>query len=211
MVKINLLPLKVRKTKVAIQLYTYLVIAGSAAGILLIILLLNLMTQLRRAEIQIRKAETVRGELAAKAGPLLGLDRQEAELRRTFKLLQPLSRSRSEWIHLLDELADRIQPDLWLTKLASSRPSGKTALQLNLEGEAYQKMVVADFIQSLEQSRRFRNVNLESLVESGSPESRGVVQFKLRADFGEDDASPVAQTPASSPGASGPDGEEGKP
>jgi Tfp pilus assembly protein PilN len=182
-VKINLLPLKVRKTKVAIQLYTYMVIAGSAVVILLIILLLNLLTQTRRVEIQIKNTNAARAGLAEKVGPLLQLKQQEAEIQKTWTLMQQLRQGQTRWILLLDELADRIQDDLWLTRLSSRQKDEQSPLQLVLEGEAYQKIVVADFMQSLEKSKRFQNVSLETLTESTGSDTATQVQFKMKTDF----------------------------
>jgi Tfp pilus assembly protein PilN len=51
-------------------------------------------------------------------------------------------------------------------------------LRLELEGEAYNKISVADFLSALESSPRFFDVQLEALTDTQS-EARTQVKFKI--------------------------------
>ncbi|MCD4813068.1 PilN domain-containing protein [bacterium] len=184
MLKINLLPLKIRKTKGVIRLYTYLVIAGSLAAIVLVMVLLNVLAQTRGVEKKIADLHAAEAALADKTGPLLSLARQEEKIVKLKAMIGRLTQEQPIWIKILDELANVVQDDMWLTKLLSERQAGKKRLVLTLEGEAYHKISVADFLTMLENSDFFTEVTLEALNETQRG-NRSQVQFKLKMHFAE--------------------------
>ncbi|MBN1594523.1 PilN domain-containing protein [candidate division FCPU426 bacterium] len=184
MVRINLLPPKVRKTKVALRLYTYFIIAGSMVIIVLILLLLNLLAQTKRLDTRIQALQKEELALADKTGPLLELIAQEKKINSLKKIVRDLTREQSVWIKILDEIAGRMQNDMWLTNIGSARQADGRLLLLTLEGEAYNKISVADFLTALENSSLFQNVSLEALTEI-QVNRISQVQFKLKMEYAE--------------------------
>ncbi len=194
MLRINLLPLKVRKTKIAVQLYTYFLIAASVLGIVLILLFLNLLLQTRRLDAKLEKLKVAEVTLADQLGPLRGLARQEQRLAELKDMIRVLGAEQGIWINILDDLADQVQDDMWLTRLASERKQEADPLRLTLAGEAFHKISVADFLTMLENSTRFAEVSLEDLSETmvgGTPQ----VQFKLKMRYADLQAPAQARQP----------------
>lgn len=182
MVQINLLPSKVRKTKVALRFYTYIIITGSIAAIIMIFILLGILAQTKRIEMKIRKSKADEALVAEKAGSLMGLVEQEKKIAVVQAMVRELTREQPVWITILDELADQIQADMWLTKVLSQREEKEQVLVLMLEGEAYHKIAVADFLTMLENSQLFTNVTLEALTETRVNQTPQV-QFKLKMEY----------------------------
>jgi Tfp pilus assembly protein PilN len=178
-VKINLLPSKVRKGKVTLQLYTYLVLAASVAGLVMLLLILNLLAQTRGVNLKIESIKKAELALADKTAPLRELSGQENKIDQIKKISVQLSGGQFLWTQILDELADKTQPDMWLIGLHSEHKDKTDALMLTLEGEAYNKLSVADFLTNLENSNLFDRVNLESLKEIQAKEITQI-QFKLK-------------------------------
>jgi len=183
-VQINLLPPKVRRTKVVLRFYTYIIIASSMVAIVLILVLLNLLAQTKRIEAKIADLKAAESALADKTGPLQGLAEQEQKIVAIKAIVKKLTREQSIWIKILDEIADRVQKDMWLTKILSERKPEEKLLVLTLEGEAYHKISVADFLTTLEESELFTNVSLEALTEVHVNQTQQV-QFKLKMNYAE--------------------------
>jgi Tfp pilus assembly protein PilN len=178
-VYLNLLPSKVRKTKVALRLYTYIIIASSLAVIVMVLLLLNLLAQTKRIDAKITEFKKAEQALADKIGPLLGLAEEEQKMNALKSLVRKLTPEQSVWIKILDEIASLVQDDMWLMQILSERKENDQRLELTLEGEAYNKISVADFLTMLENSGLFTNVSLEALSET-QVDQRTQVQFKLK-------------------------------
>jgi Tfp pilus assembly protein PilN len=191
-VLINLLPLKVRKTKVALRLYTYIIIAGSMVAIVLVFILLNILAQTKRIDVKVDKLKIAETSLADKTGPLLGLVEQEKKITAIQAMVKDLTKEQPIWINILNELADQIQGDMWLTKVLSKRQEKERVLVLTLEGEAYHKISVADFLTMLENSQLFTNVSLEALTETKVKQVQHV-QFKLKMEYAQKLAAPIEE------------------
>jgi Tfp pilus assembly protein PilN len=189
MIRINLLPLKVRKTKVVVQLTTYLIVGLSVLGLLLVLQLLSLLAQTRRLDAQKQKLQVAEAALADRLGPVRHLavqEQQQADLERLAAALAP---PQAIWIGILDLLAEHVQPDMWLTKLTAQQPKETDPPQMMLEGRAYHKISVADFLTGLESSGRFREVMLESLAEV-TVDDQVQVQFKVKLAYAPAEAKP---------------------
>jgi Tfp pilus assembly protein PilN len=178
-IRINLLPAKVRKTKGAQRLATYVIMGASGAVILLILGLLQLVAALHQTQARITQVDASAAKLADKISYLHGLTDREQTSQQLRDLIRRLAPKQALWISILDELADVVRDDLWLTQLASEPAVAGQPLRLQLEGEAYTKISVADFLASLESSSHFTDVNLEALndVKAGTISQ---VQFKVK-------------------------------
>jgi len=181
-IRINLLPVKVRKTKGVQRMYTYLILGMSVAGVLLVLLLLNLVAQTRRADAKIARVEAASAKLADKIEYLSFLTAQEKKSERIRKLLTGLLPEQGTWIDILDQLAELVRQDVWLNRLSSQK--SKTAAQptLLLEGDAYSKISVADFMDALENSGRFTQVQLLALKDV-TADNTTLVRFRLKFQY----------------------------
>jgi len=178
-VKINLLPLKIRKTKGMIKLYTYMLIGGSAGALVLVLLLMGLLVQTYRIEAKLKRINSAEELFSEKIEELRKLIGQEQQVQKSRVLQEKLMVQHTTWISILDELADVVRDDMWLTRLQSQRRKPDAGLVLIMEGQAYNKITVADFLTALERSALFSDVGLESLTEVKNQE-QSQVQFKLK-------------------------------
>lgn len=179
MVKINLLPLKIRKTKGMIKLYTYMLIGGSAGALVLVLLLMGLLVQTYRIEAKLKRINSAEELFSEKIEELRKLIGQEQQVQKSRVLQEKLMVQHTTWISILDELADVVRDDMWLTRLQSQRRKPDAGLVLIMEGQAYNKITVADFLTALERSALFSDVGLESLTEVKN-QDQSQVQFKLK-------------------------------
>ncbi len=178
MVKINLLPLKIRKTKGMIKLYIYLLIGGSAGVLVLVLLLLGLLVQTHRIEAKLKKIDSAEELFSEKIQELRKLIGQEQRVQKSRVLLEKLIVQHTTWISILDELADLVRADMWLTRMQSQRRKTDAGLVLTMEGRAYNKITVAEFLTVLEKSALFSDIGLKSLTEVKN-QGQSQVQFKL--------------------------------
>jgi Tfp pilus assembly protein PilN len=179
MIRINLLPAKVRKTKGAQRIYTYAILGGSALVILLILLLLNLLSLTKRTETKIAKTDAAAAQLTETIRYLHDLTAREQYADRLRGTIRQLLPQQAVWIAVLDELANLMREDLWLTLLQVKPAPASALLRLDLEGEAYSKISVADFLSALENSERFRDVQLEALTDTQTA-THTQVKFKIQ-------------------------------
>jgi Tfp pilus assembly protein PilN len=177
-VKINLLPLKIRKTKGMIKLYIYLLIGGSAGVLVLVLLLLGLLVQTHRIEAKLKKIDSAEELFSEKIQELRKLIGQEQRVQKSRVLLEKLIVQHTTWISILDELADLVRADMWLTRMQSQRRKTDAGLVLTMEGRAYNKITVAEFLTVLEKSALFSDIGLKSLTEVKN-QGQSQVQFKL--------------------------------
>ncbi len=187
MIRINLLPAKVRKTKGAQKVNTYIILGGSALAILLVLLLLNLLSLTRRTEQKIAKTEAAAAQLAETIRTVRELTAREQygdQIRATVRGLLP---KQAVWITVLDELTNQTREDLWLTLLKATSAPGVMPLRLEVEGEAYSKISVADFLSALENSDRFTDVQLEALTDVKT-DAHTQVKFKIHFTFRAEEA-----------------------
>jgi Tfp pilus assembly protein PilN len=182
MIRINLLPAKFRKSKGAQRLFTYVVIGLSALGVLLLLLALNQLAQVHRADLRIARIDAVLAQQADKLAYLGALTERERTAERLRGLIRRLQPEQALWLALLDDLARLVRDDLWLTKLASAPAKSGGGLVLTVNGEAYTKISVADFLEALEGSERFREVRLLSLTDVRAA-AASHVQFKLQVRY----------------------------
>ena len=178
MLRVNLLPASVRKSQGFQRITTYAVIGASVLGVVLVLLLLNLAGRIQRTDARIAQIEEASSKLADKIGylrVLTTLEEEAGHLRDTIRGLRP---AQALWIRILDELADLVRNDLWLTQLLSAWDASDRTLTLTLDGEANSKISVADFMTALEQSERFRDVRLVALAEQRETE-QARIRFQL--------------------------------
>lgn len=182
MIRINLLPAKFRKTKGAQKVFAYVVIGLSALAVLLLLLVLGQLAEVRRADHRIAQIDTTLAEQADKLAYLGALTERERTAERLRGLIRSLQPEQALWLALLDDVSRLTREDLWLTRLASTPAKTGGAVDLTLDGKAYTKISVADFLEALEGSERFREVQLLTLTDVPGTKTAHV-QFKLQARY----------------------------
>ncbi len=155
-VKVNLLPPRVKQARAQRLLIT----SGVAAGLLILSVPLgwwylrwstvnDLNTELRQV-----KAEAVGYESVIKRNEELKV--QEAALEKNLKMIDKLVASQSRWIHVMEMLssAQARARDLWLTSVSGSVLKGKDQgkIGLTVGGMTFSVASLDEFIQALRKS-----------------------------------------------------------
>ncbi len=182
MVKINLLPLKVKKSNVALRLYTYVVMGAALLVLIMVLVLVGLVGGARHAGKALAAVEAKRQAIADKIKPINALLDQEKEVMNRKQLIYNLSLNQGVWVTILSRLAAQVTNDMWLSTLSATPEGKEQALQINIEGFAYHKISVADFLANLEKTDIFTNVKLEGLSDKNDPAMKSV-QFKISMTY----------------------------
>ncbi len=156
-----------------------MLIGGSAGTLVLVLLLMGLLVQTYRIEAKLKRINSAEELFSEKIEELRKLIGQEQQVQKSRVLQEKLMVQHTTWISILDELADVVRDDMWLTRLQSQRRKPDAGLVLIMEGQAYNKITVADFLTALERSALFSDVGLESLTEVKN-QDQSQVQFKLK-------------------------------
>jgi len=101
------------------------------------------------------------------------ITQRRQEVRSRLDMIASLDRQRYFRVQLLDELSRSIPENLWISSFSEL---SKDSFQI--DGVTYSNFNVAKFMQNLEKSETFCNVDL-SVAERGSIEDLDVVQFSL--------------------------------
>lgn len=105
------------------------------------------------------------------------LEKRELELGRLIKPILELNKNRFFIAHVLDEVASRIPEFTWLTNLEVDQTS------IRLKGVSASNLLVADFMNRLEESPYIQNVDL-SVLEKRVLEKQEMMDFTLSANLG---------------------------
>ena len=155
MIKINLLPYReiIRKENII----THAVIAGFTIGMILIIIIsvdyvmrssINKVTnEIARIDREIKK-----NEVSLKA--IKELKDEKDTYRKQFQVIENLKKDKEGPVRILDEIATKIPPKMWLVAL---KQSGNT---LQLDGVAMENRLISKFMVNLKNSPYFKKVNL---------------------------------------------------
>jgi type IV pilus assembly protein PilN len=170
----------------AFQAYIFLVLFGGGA-----LVLCAGTWWLKRAAIKdldgkILTAEKRQKELQVIKSQVEAFERKKALLDAKVKLIEKLKSQQSAPVHTLDEISKALPEYVWLDNMESA---GTT---IRLGGQANSLTSVADFIANLQRSGWFPKVELNE-----STEDKGIVKFRLTADF--QNVAAEANKPASQP------------
>jgi Tfp pilus assembly protein PilN len=136
---------------------------------------------------QVQELETI----SAKYRPLIErvnrLSEEKRDLEAKIHVIEALDKERDFRVRLLEELNRHMPRYAWLTKFVES--GGSTA---EIEGTTFSNLVVSDFIQGLEKSGLYNQVDL-TVAKRAEIGNRDVVDFKMTANLS---SSPAATLPA---------------
>lgn len=126
------------------------------------------------------QAEKRQKELQVIKAQVEAFERKKALLDAKVKLIEKLKSQQSGPVHMLDEISKALPEYVWLDQMQ------QTGNGITLDGQANSLTSVADFISNLQRSGWFPRVDL-----SDSREDKGIVKFKLTAEFRNATAAPA--------------------
>jgi len=156
MIKINLLPFRVsRKKETATQ---QLIIMGALLAVTLVAI--GLVYTVTLGKIRTAKAEITRSEeelalLKKKIGEIDNLKKLQAEVQKKLDILNQLRKEKTGPAIRLARLSDIVSEKMWLTRYVESGTS------VSISGLAYSEELIADFMNKIQSSPEFTNVELQ--------------------------------------------------
>lgn len=189
MVRINLLPPEERidRNKAALdrirEKVHYLVVMTAVFGFAIFGSIQEMSVRAVQAEISDLEAES--NAIWPQLAKVQKLEAEKIELTRRLNVIRTLDRGRLLRVRMLDGLNRRIPEYLWITSLIESGGSS-----LALEGVTFSNLVVAEFMNRLEASVLFSDVDLE-VAQRGTIEDTNVIQFTLHCSVHDDADVPI--------------------
>jgi Tfp pilus assembly protein PilN len=168
MIEINLIPQKLKKQKQA-QL---LMLAGAGIGIVAVAILIGIyFLQIQRnAEID-RKIKMIEAEsksLADKIDEVKKFNAMEDIYAKKKKVADSLLFDQALWPKLLDSIGEMLLPDMWLTKIEQTKEKDE-GIVINVSGNTLSKVIVADFIKRLEESKGVMDIKAAKIADVVDP------------------------------------------
>ncbi len=147
--------------------------------ILIVVLLVSQNIQMRNYNANIDQLNMKLDELKVYKAAVDSLENRERELATLIAPIKQLNRNRFFIAHVLDEVSTHIPDFTWLTMLNADSTS------MNIKGVAASNLLVADFMNRLEESPYIHNVDL-TVLEKKVIEKQEMMEFTLTANVGVD-------------------------
>ena len=175
MIRINLLPVRAaqKKEKLRSQI-SVLVLVIIAALLACGGLYFKITTDIDQQKTEIAEINAEISQLNAKIGQVGRYKKLQDELRSKLEVLGKLKEAKSGPVRLLDELSRVLPQKLWLTSFKESGGG------ISLNGVGINENTVADFMQKLEQSPFYQNIELQ-VTEQISQDGMKLQKFSLSA------------------------------
>ncbi|MGB9720081.1 MAG: PilN domain-containing protein [bacterium] len=152
-----------------------LYIFGIAVVVIIIALFLIIQsTKMGGLNRNITELRTRLDELKVYVATVDSLKKREKELMALISPIRELNQNRFLIAHILDEVSARIPEFTWLTMLNVS------AQNINIKGTTASNLLVADFMNRLEESPYIANVDL-TVLEKKTVEKQEMMEFTLTA------------------------------
>lgn len=175
MIKINLLPVresqkkeKLREQFVVLVASAIFVIVGCAAAYT------TIQAKISTKNEEIAEQTRVVEQLKKQIGEVEKVKKLQAELQSKLDILGKLKENKTGPAHMLDELSVATPEKLWIESFDN------VAGVVNLNGFGVNEEVVANFLQQLESSIYYKNVELQSL-EQATIDGHKLQKFKVLA------------------------------
>ncbi len=153
-----------------------LYIFGIAVVVIIIALFLIIQTtKMGGLNRNITELKTRLDELKVYVATVDSLKKREKELMALISPIRELNKNRFLIAHILDEVSARIPEFTWLTMLNVS------AQDINIKGTTASNLLVADFMNRLEESPYIANVDL-TVLEKKTIEKQEMMEFTLTAN-----------------------------
>lgn len=184
MIKINLLPVretqkkeKLREQVVVLLACAIFVFVGCAAAYT------TMMSKISQKNDEIADQEIIIEQLKKQIGEVEKVKKLQSELQSKLDILGKLKANKTGPAHLLDELSAATPDRLWIDSFDN------IAGAINLSGTGVNEEVVATFLQQLDASPYYMNVELQSL-DQVTVDGNKLQKFKVVA---KEESPPVAK------------------
>ena len=147
--------------------------------LIVVILLISQNIQMRNFNSNIGQLNTKLDELKVYKAAVDSLENRERELATLIAPIKQLNKNRFFIAHILDEVSARIPDFTWLTMVNADSSS------MDIKGVAASNLLVADFMNRLEESPYIHNVDL-TVLEKKVIEKQEMMEFTLTANVGID-------------------------
>jgi len=156
MIKINLLPYRVSKkketaTQQLVIMGAILVVALAAIGVVYAVTI----GKIRTAKAEITRSEEELATLKKKIGEIDNLKKLQAEVQKKLDILNQLRKEKTGPAVRLARMSDIVSERMWLTRYAESGGV------VSISGLAYSEELIADFMNKIQGSPEFTNVELQ--------------------------------------------------
>ena len=178
LVEINLLPEKLKKQKQIQMIYTYAVMAGIliAAGLIGIVWIQ--MQKIAEVEKEIKKIDAESAALQDKIAQVKKFNEMESLYQKKKSILDKLLKEQSYWARVFDDISEMVLPDMWLVAIRDVKTK-QEGEQIDIEGYAMSRIIVADFIKKLEEKSNIINLTTTEIVEGVSVDNVNAVKFSV--------------------------------
>jgi type IV pilus assembly protein PilN len=147
--------------------------------LIVIILMISQNIQMRNFNSNIGQLNAKLQELKVYKAAVDSLENRERELAALIAPIMQLNKNRFFIAHILDEVSDRIPDFTWLTMVNADSAT------MDIKGVAASNLLVADFMNRLEESPYINNVDL-TVLEKKTIEKQEMMEFTLTANVGVD-------------------------
>lgn len=147
--------------------------------LIVVILLVSQNIQMRNFNGNINQLNAKLNELKVYKAAVDSLENRERELATLIAPIKQLNKNRFFIAHILDEVSARIPDFTWLTMVNADSSS------MDIKGVAASNLLVADFMNRLEESPYIHNVDL-TVLEKKVIEKQEMMEFTLTANVGID-------------------------
>jgi type IV pilus assembly protein PilN len=198
MVRINLLPVRVSRKKLAskqqLVFFALIVVLGFAVNF---VWASARAGELARREAQLKRTRDEIAQLDRIIGEVKNIKTQQQQLREKLEILAQLKEGRTGPVRMLDELATKMPKRLWLTKFDEKKGVAKIA------GIAASIDDVSELMTALKGSPHFKSVELEkTAAKADAKTGLRLVDFQMTANVSYAPKSTAAV--AAAPGAASP-------
>lgn len=167
---------------------TIIYIVGIALTLAIIIIFLLIHSfKIRSLNGDIRNLQGKLDELKVYVQTVDSLEKREKQLADLISPIRDLNRNRFFVAHVMDEISSRIPEFTWLTSLDING----TNSTLGIKGTTASNLLVADFMNRLEESPYINNVDL-TVLEKKTVEKQEMMEFTLTASIGFNPADTLA-------------------
>ncbi len=194
MIKINLAPTAkkarapkrkaVKAARPGVKLPSIRATVVYIVGIIIVVVIVGVILLLQQNQMKslnsnITQLNAKLEELKVYKATVDSLEKRERELASLIAPIKEINKNRFFIAHVLDEVSSRLPEFTWLITLDIDKTS------LKLQGVTASNLLVADFMNRLEESAYINNVDL-TVLEKKSIENQEMMQFTLTANVGYD-------------------------
>ncbi len=147
--------------------------------LIVVILLISQNIQMRNYNSNIAQLNSKLDELKVYKAAVDSLENRERELATLIAPIRQLNKNRFFIAHILDEVSSRIPDFTWLTVVNTD------SSLMDIKGVAASNLLVAEFMNRLEESPYIHNVDL-TVLEKKVIEKQEMMEFTLTASVGVD-------------------------